>query len=161
MTLKVKLKSIYRRYKEHIIFGLIFVNILSIMFPPYSLISFVRGIVFIFLFSSLLYSERRADIKERKDKIWEYREYCSIVKLWALVKHYQDLEWKRIKYCNKRFSAQDQFLYDGKWHNVASVNFQEGLIAYDISSDEDDDLQLVWIRFENIESYIQNFKEPC
>lgn len=58
-----------------------------------------------------------------------------------------------------RFSAQDQFFYEGAWHNVASVNFQEGLIAYDISSDEDDDLQLVWLRFESIESYIQHFTE--
>lgn len=51
------------------------------------------------------------------------------------------------------FRAGDEFFYQGQWHNVASVNLDEALIAFDTSSIEDDDMNLVWLRCESIEEY--------
>lgn len=50
------------------------------------------------------------------------------------------------------FRAGDIFKYHGEWHLVASVNFDEGLVAYD-TAEADDDMFLVWLRCESIEEY--------
>lgn len=51
------------------------------------------------------------------------------------------------------FRAGDMFKYHGELHLVASVNFDEGLVAYD-AAEADDDIFLVWLRCESIEEYI-------
>ena len=40
------------------------------------------------------------------------------------------------------FCAGDEFKYHGEWYNVASVNFDEALVAYDMSDDDDEDIYL-------------------
>lgn len=55
---------------------------------------------------------------------------------------------------NKRsFCAGDKFKYHGEWHNVASVNFDEALLAYDMADDEEEDMCLSWLRCESIEEF--------
>ena len=51
------------------------------------------------------------------------------------------------------FRAGDQFKYHGEWHYLAGVNFEEALIAYDIADDDDEDIDLSWLRCENIEEF--------
>lgn len=51
------------------------------------------------------------------------------------------------------FCAGDQFKYHGQWHNVVSVNFDEALLAYDMADEDDDDMDLSWLRCESIEEF--------
>ncbi len=51
------------------------------------------------------------------------------------------------------FCAGDQFKYHGQWHNVASLNFNEALLAYDMADEDDDDIELSWLRCESIEEF--------
>lgn len=51
------------------------------------------------------------------------------------------------------FCAGDEFKYHGEWYNVASVNFDEALLAYDMAEDDDEYMQLSWLRCENIEEF--------
>lgn len=51
------------------------------------------------------------------------------------------------------FCAGDEFKYHGEWHNVASLNFDEALVAYDMADDDDEDIELSWIRCESIEEF--------
>lgn len=52
------------------------------------------------------------------------------------------------------FCAGDRFKYHGEWHNVASLNLDEALVAYDTSEDDDEDMQLSWLRCESIEEFM-------
>ena len=51
------------------------------------------------------------------------------------------------------FCAGDKFKNHGEWYNLASVNFDEALVAYDISEEDDEYMQLSWLRCENIEDF--------
>lgn len=51
------------------------------------------------------------------------------------------------------FRAGDKFKYHGEWHYLASVNFDEALLAYDESDEDGEDMQFVWLRCESIEEF--------
>lgn len=159
MKLKVKLKSIYRRYKKYSSSWCILFNLACVAIPPYCGIGTFYSLMLAALFGIVLYQERRADISHRVAILIKHKSISRVDALIDRLMQYEKAEEKRDLYSNYQFCAGDQFYYDGAWHNVASVNFQEGLIAYDISTDEDDDLQLVWLRFENIESYKPHFQQ--
>lgn len=153
MTLKTKLKSIYRRYKKYPSVWCILMNLACIVLPPYSIVGTILSLMFAGTFCLVLCNDRQADVARRVSKLIAHKSVSFVDTLMNRLMPYEKAEEKRKLYSSYHFSAGDQFYYDGQWHNVASVNFQEDLVAYDISTDEDDDLQLVWLRFENIESY--------
>lgn len=153
MKLKVKLKSIYRRYKKYPSVWCILMNLVCVALPPYSIVGTILSLMFAGIFCLVLWSEREADVARRVSKLIAQKTITRIDVLTERLYPFERAEEMRKLYSSYRFSAGDEFYYDGQWHKVASVNFQEDLIAYDISTDEDDDLQLVWLRFENIESY--------
>ena len=159
MKLKVKIKSIYRRYKKYTSVWCIFTNLLCAAIPPYINLGTYYCLLVAAVFGLVLYQERKADVFRRTAKLIAHKAKRIVEELYDELHIYRQVEAKRKFYSAFRFSAGDQFYYDGKWHNVASVKFQEDLIAYDISTDEDDDLQLVWVRFENIESYKSHYEE--
>lgn len=51
------------------------------------------------------------------------------------------------------FRAGDMLKYHGEWHNVASVNFDEALLAYDMAGEDDEEMCLSWLRCESIEEF--------
>lgn len=51
------------------------------------------------------------------------------------------------------FCAGDMFKYHGEWHHLASINFDEALFAYDMSDEDDEDMQLTWLRCESVEDF--------
>lgn len=153
MTIKVKFKSIYRRYKKYPSVWCILMNLVCIALPPYSIVGTILSFMIACSFVLVLWSERESDVARRVSKLIAHKAIARIDALTDRLYPFERAEERRKLYSSYDFSAGDQFYYDGQWHNVASVNFQEDLIAYDISTDEDDDLQLVWLRFENIESY--------
>ena len=159
MTSKSKLKSIYRRYKKYPSVWCILINLVCIALPPYSIVGTIVSLTIAGSFGIVLWNERQADIAHRVSKLIVHKTDCMVEELYNECSIYREVEAKRKFYSAFRFSAGDQFRYDGKWHKVASVNFKEDLVAYDISIDEDDDLQLVWVRFENIERYKPHFIE--
>lgn len=159
MKLKVKLKSIYRRYKKYPSAWCIIINLIVAAIPPYINIGTLLSLMFAASFGVLLCQERRADYWRRVAHLISRKSFKQLDALVERLHTFERAEEKRDLYSNYQYCAGDQFYYDGAWHNVASVNFQEGLIAYDISTDEDDDLQLVWLRFENIESYKPHFQQ--
>lgn len=153
MTLKIKLKSIYRRYKKYVAVWMIILNLVFAALPPYGCAGTGMNLFAAAMFVLVLCHERHADLALRWWKADNRKSYHIIYRLHDELQEFRKAEHRRKLYSEYQFSAGDEFYYDGAWHNVASVNFQEDLIAYDISTDEDDDLQLVWVRFENIESY--------
>ena len=153
MKLKVKLKSIYRRYKKYPSVWCILMNLICAALPPYSIVGTILSLMFAGIFCLVLCNDRQADVARRVTELVIHKATMAMCSLINQLHPYEKAEERRKLYSSYDFSAGDQFYYDGAWHNVASVNFQEDLIAYDISTDEDDDLQLVWLRFENIESY--------
>lgn len=153
MKLKVKLKSIYRRYKKYPSVWCIIINFVCAALPPYSIVGTILSLMFAGTFCLVLWSERESDVARRVSKLIAHKTITMNDALTDRLYPFERAEERRKLYSSYNFSAGDEFYYDGQWHNVASVNFQEDLIAYDISTDEDDDLQLVWVRFENIESY--------
>lgn len=153
MKLKVKLKSIYRRYKKYPSVWCILMNLVFIALPPYSIAGTIYSLMIAGTFGIVLWNERQADVARRVTELVRHKATMAMCSLINQLHPYEKAEERRKLYSSYDFSAGDQFYYDGQWHNVASVNFQEDLIAYDISTDEDDDLQLVWLRFENIEGY--------
>lgn len=159
MTNKVKIKSIYRRYKKYPIAWFVVLNIVLSITPPYSIIGTIVNGCFVFIFAIVLKEQRNADVLCRYARLAAFYTQRLLEKTSVELNTYHNEKRLRNLYSSCHFSAGDQFYYDGAWHNVASVNFQEDLIAYDISTDEDDDLQLVWLRFENIESYQPHFQK--
>lgn len=159
MTLKTKLKSIYRRYKKYPSVWCILMNLVCIAIPPYSIVGTILSLMFAGIFVLVLHSEREADVARRVSKLIAHKTITRFDVLTERLYPFERAEHRRKLYSSYRFSASDEFYYDGAWRKVASVNFQEDLIAYDISTDEDDDLQLVWLRFESIESYKPHYEE--
>lgn len=153
MTLKTKLKSIYRRYKKYPSVWCILMNLVCIALPPYSIVGTILSFMIACSFVLVLWSERESDVARRVLKLIAHKSITRIDVLTERLYPFERAEERRKLYSSYDFSAGDKFYYEGEWRKVASVNFQEDLIAYDISTDEDDDLQLVWLRFENIESY--------
>ena len=152
MKLKVKLKSIYRRYKKYVAVWIIILNLVFAALPPYDS-GTGMNLFAAAMFCLVLCYERHADLALRWWKADTREAYRIIYRLSDELQEFRKTEHLRKLYSSYRFSAGDQFYYDGAWHDVAYVDYQECLIAYDISTDEDDDLQFVWVRFENIENY--------
>lgn len=59
----------------------------------------------------------------------------------------------REEFSQMRFCAGDMIKVRGEWHSVCSVDFEEDLIAWDIADDDDDEMQLKWVRCESVEEH--------
>lgn len=51
------------------------------------------------------------------------------------------------------FGARDTFEYMGIVRQLASVDFKEKLVAYADNPNDDDDINLTWVRCENIRNF--------
>lgn len=105
MKLKVKLKSICRRYKKYPSVWCILINLVCIAIPPYSIVGTILSLMFAGTFCLVLLSEREADVARRVSKLTAQKTITRIDVLTERLYPFERAEERRKLYSSYRFSA--------------------------------------------------------